>query len=604
MLSLKSCGAGYEQSKIVGETGKRFLQSASLLLNGQYLGLQFKGDKEGNSQVHTFSSVDTEVTAEDFHWIFHRCADVEKVSVDFQDTLYTGQKVYTLHYIPRSAERYDGDRRCETPYEYKENLVSREYFQQILNEIYKTDASIQIKAGAGADGMAAGVINISLPDEMTLRMRTMISLAIPDTKVEEVHDPVGSSADRNVPVQCLMECIIGLLNVLMRKQYCGKPEPVREYIEFEEYMEEPAPEWDEECAETGTASTTPIDELELSVRAYTYLRRAGIDTVEKLRTLSDQDYSNIRNLSRKCMEEIKQKLSKSDMFSAVDQPAAPCYMDMLNELIGLDDVKEQIRRITAFVRMRKDMEALGKVEVPIVLNMEFAGNPGTAKTTVARIIAGIFNEIGLLSSDELVEAGRADLVARYVGQTADKVKSIFEQAKGKILFIDEAYSLLESQEGDFGDEAINTIVQEMENNRSDTIVIFAGYPDKMEEFFLRNPGLRSRVPFHISFADYSVDEMVRIAEMEAQKRGFSIGSKTRDRMKYICGMAACRPEMGNGRFCRNLVENAILSYASRMYGKDSEDVKKDFTLVEDDFVIPADLLEAKKAAPIGFRVQP
>ena len=158
----------------------------------------------------------------------------------------------------------------------------------------------------------------------------------------------------------------------------------------------------------------------------------------------------------------------------------------------------------------------------MVLNMEFIGNPGTAKTTVARITAGILHEIGLLPTSELVEVGRADLVAKYTGQTADKVKEVFQKAKGKLLFIDEAYALTDCWENSYGDEAISTIVQEMENNREDTVVIFAGYPDKMNEFFSRNPGLRSRVPFTIRFSDYSAEEMAQIVEAEAKKRGFSL----------------------------------------------------------------------------------
>ena len=183
----------------------------------------------------------------------------------------------------------------------------------------------------------------------------------------------------------------------------------------------------------------------------------------------------------------------------------------------------------------------------ISLNMEFSGNSGTAKTTVARILAGILYETGLISDRELVEVGRADLVARYEGQTAEKVRDVFRRAKGKLLFIDEAYSLLEEREGAFGDEAISTIVQEMENRREDTIVVFAGYPDKMDEFFSRNPGMRSRVPFRIDFPDYSTEEMAEIVELEARKRGFSIEAGSREKIMEICTLAAGRPDAGNGR---------------------------------------------------------
>lgn len=187
---------------------------------------------------------------------------------------------------------------------------------------------------------------------------------------------------------------------------------------------------------------------------------------------------------------------------------------------------------------------------------------------------------------------------------------MFERARGKLLFIDEAYSLASDSPRDFGYEAINTIVQEMENNRNDTIVVFAGYPEEMETFFSKNPGLRSRVPFRISFTDYSADEMVQIAGLEAQKRGFSISPQALEKVASLCGEAKRHSDMGNGRFCRNLVENAILSYALRVYGErteSTEDAEKDFTLVDEDFALPDNMQalpeapEAKKPAPIGFR---
>lgn len=167
-----------------------------------------------------------------------------------------------------------------------------------------------------------------------------------------------------------------------------------------------------------------------------------------------------------------------------------------------------------------------KVDRP-AMHMVFTGNPGTAKTTVARLFARIMRENGLLSRGHLVEVGRGDLVGKYVGWTAQTVQKKFEQAEGGVLFIDEAYALVDDRSGSYGDEAINTIVQEMENHRDDMVVIFAGYPDRMEEFLQKNPGLRSRIAYHVPFADYSVEELCSIAALTARKKGLHLDDRHR-----------------------------------------------------------------------------
>ena len=161
------------------------------------------------------------------------------------------------------------------------------------------------------------------------------------------------------------------------------------------------------------------------------------------------------------------------------------------------------------------------------MHMVFTGSPGTAKTTVARLFAEILKDEKVLPVGQFVETGRADLVGAFVGHTAIQVTSKFHEAKGGVLFIDEAYSLCDDNRKSFGDEAIDTIVKEMENNREDTIVIFAGYTEPMQEFLDRNPGMRSRIAFHVDFDDYTVEELCDIAKLKLSQKNMTItGKKT------------------------------------------------------------------------------
>ena len=292
----------------------------------------------------------------------------------------------------------------------------------------------------------------------------------------------------------------------------------------------------------------------------------------------------------------------SERMSAKDKPTGSAFQE-LEDLIGLENAKSVICRALDYYKARTLFHDSDRKMGSPAMHMVFTGNPGTAKTTVARLFARIMAENGVLSIGNLVEVGRGDLVGRYVGWTAKTVKAKFEEAKGSVLFIDEAYSLVDYHSGSYGDEAINTIVQEMENCREDTIVIFAGYPDKMEEFLSRNPGLRSRIAFHVPFEDYNANELYSIAEKMADAQGLRFAPGVEEKIIPILETESTQPEFGNGRFARNLVEKASMCQASRLVHCDVSSLTNDeiCTLLPEDFE-PFQVIRKPERRPIGFAV--
>ena len=282
-----------------------------------------------------------------------------------------------------------------------------------------------------------------------------------------------------------------------------------------------------------------------------------------------------------------------------EKPRGQAYKNLQN-LIGLEEAKAVMERALNYFKAQKLFSDKGLKNERPSMHMVFTGNPGTAKTTVARIFAEVMKENGLLPSGNIYEVGRADLVGRYVGHTAPLVKAAFRRARGGVLFIDEAYSLVDDRDGLFGDEAINTIVQEMENNRKDTIVIFAGYPDKMENFLNKNPGLRSRIAFHIPFEDYNANELCDIAQLIAKEDGFIIADGAKEKLISIFDEATKSSDFGNGRYARNVIEKAKMAQANRLVNMDFDAIDDEaiFTLTVNDFEIPSKAKE--KVIKIGF----
>lgn len=253
----------------------------------------------------------------------------------------------------------------------------------------------------------------------------------------------------------------------------------------------------------------------------------------------------------------------------------------LDNMIGLASVKKIIHKAIAHYKLNKLCIAKGIAREKASLHMVFTGNPGTAKTSVARLFAEILKDEKVLSTGTFVEVGRADLVGDHVGATAPLVKRKFKEAQGGILFIDEAYSLCDSYENGFGDEAINTIVQEMENHRDNIIVIFAGYKEPMQRFLDRNPGMLSRIAFQIEFDDYTTEELCDIAKLMASKKQMTITDAAMDKLRENFDIVREEADYGNGRFVRKTLEEAEMNLAERVLQyKESEITKELITTIE------------------------
>lgn len=241
-------------------------------------------------------------------------------------------------------------------------------------------------------------------------------------------------------------------------------------------------------------------------------------------------------------------------------------MKELDQLIGLESVKQYIRDLKTFIEVQQIRKTMGNNQSYQTLHMIFTGNPGTGKTTVARIIAQILKELKVVSKGHLVEVTREDLVEGYIGQTAKKTRNVIEKAKGGILFIDEAYTLSRGGQQDFGKEAIDTLVKAMEDYRHDLVVILAGYTKEMEEFLKTNSGLRSRFPNKIEFPDYTAEELLAIAKEMMKKEQYYINEETEKELLTILERKQIKGknDEGNGRLVRNLLQQAALNHAKRI----------------------------------------
>ena len=263
----------------------------------------------------------------------------------------------------------------------------------------------------------------------------------------------------------------------------------------------------------------------------------------------------------------------------------------LGALVGMEEMKRMIKEIYAWLYVNKKREEMGLKAGKQALHMMFKGNPGTGKTTVARLIGKLFLKMNVLSKGHLIEAERADLVGEYIGHTAQKTRDLIKKAMGGILFIDEAYSLGRGGEKDFGKEAIDTLVKHMEDKQHEFILILAGYSREMEYFLSLNPGLHSRFPLVVDFPDYSIDQLMEISQRMLQEREYEFSHETEKKVRehLIWVKSALSPTgFSNGRYIRNIIEKSIRSQSMRLLMQNSYDRHELLTIRSNDLVFEED----------------
>ncbi len=364
----------------------------------------------------------------------------------------------------------------------------------------------------------------------------------------------------------------------------------------------------------------PIEELNLSIRTYNCLKRANMNTVGEIAVCEKEWFrNNVRNLGRKSMDEIEEKLIAINvvMSEKVKEPVEEkepqqIAFDDLNSMIGLTNIKECMKDIAAHCTIRKLKSEICGIVKPIVPNMLFLGNPGTGKTTVARLVAKVFCELGLLNRGQLICVTRTDLVAGYTGQTALKTTEVFMSALDGVLFVDEAYSLYHKNDSDsagdtFSREVIDTLTALMTEYAGRCCVIFAGYHDEMN-FMLEhaNPGLRDRFSFKMTFEDYSSEELLDIFLMKASEQKLVFSAECKDIITDTMNhLHKNRNRLfGNGRVVDNLLQDLVLCQERRLF-TDYQPTKELsetelFTLTIDDFKkVTKPMLETASSRPVN-----
>ena len=292
--------------------------------------------------------------------------------------------------------------------------------------------------------------------------------------------------------------------------------------------------------------------------------------------------------------EEKKIVNKIDLHAElIETGVEQVLIDLDKSLIGLEPVKTRIRETAALLLVEKAREKLGLAHETPTLHMSFSGNPGTGKTTVALRMAELLHKLGYVRKGHLVTVTRDDLVGQYIGHTAPKTKEVLKQAMGGVLFIDEAYYLYKpDNERDYGSEAIEILLQVMENQRDDLVVIFAGYKDRMDSFYESNPGLSSRVANHIDFPDYTPNELIQIGKMILEEQQYRLTDAAEAALLEYITKRAEMPLFANARTISNAIDTARMKHANRMFNSGGSILtKSDLVTIEVEDVRGSGLFE-------------
>ncbi len=264
-----------------------------------------------------------------------------------------------------------------------------------------------------------------------------------------------------------------------------------------------------------------------------------------------------------------------------NQKKVEALVKQLNQLIGLDSIKEEAKSLINLVKVQKIRKSRGLPELDLSLHLVLTGNPGTGKTTVARLLGEIYRELGVLSKGHFIEADRSTLVGGYLGQTAILVKEVVEKALGGMLFIDEAYSLHQGKDDDYGSEAVSTLLKLMEDHRDDLIVIIAGYEEPIGEFLQANPGLESRFNRFLHFPDYTAEQLIKITQLHCEKNAYELSDRATEIIaKIYKALLKKKPKnFSNARLARNIFEKTVIHQANRL-AQDSNITDQELKLIE------------------------